>query len=214
VKLYDSPGAPNPRRVRIFLSEKGLDVPSAPIDLRKREHKSEAFLKKNPSGKIPVLELDDGTTIAESVAICRYLESLTPEPNLFGRTPLEIAQIEATHRQIELELSSQVGVSWVNGPVVAKLFGPAFVQIPAAKERADQLVSAYYERLDRELAAREYIAGARFTVVDITAFCMIDFAIALVGLRPSEGLKNLWRWHASVASRPSTKANPGAAGIP
>lgn len=214
MKLYELKGAPNPRRVRIFLSEKGLEVPGVSVDLRKGEHKSEAFLKKNPSGKIPVLELDDGTTIAESVAICRYLESLTPEPNLFGRTPLEVAQIEATHRQIELELSSQIGTAWINGPVVAKLFGPSFVQIPAAKERAGQLANAFYARLDRELATREYIASSRFTVADITAFCMIDFAIALVGLKPSEDLKNLWRWHASVASRPSVKANPGTASGP
>jgi glutathione S-transferase len=212
MKLYEFKGAPNPRRVRIFLSEKGLEVPGVSIDLRTGEHKSEAFLKKNPSGKIPVLELDDGSTIAESVAISRYLESLTPEPNLFGRTPLEVAQIEATHRQIELELSSQIGTAWVNGPVVAKVF-PSIVQIPAAKERAGHLSNAYYARLDRELAAREYIAGSRFTVADITAFCIIDFAIALVGLKPQEEQKNLWRWHASVTSRPSVKANPGATGL-
>jgi glutathione S-transferase len=206
MKLYDSPGAPNPRRVRVFLAEKGVQVPSVSVDLRKREHKTPEFLQKNPSGKIPVLELDDGSTIAESVAICRYLEALHPQPNLFGSTPLEVAQIEATHRQFELEFGTQVGTSWVNGPIVAKAFGPTYVQIPAAKERSDKLVNDYYARFNTELGQREFMAGPRFTVVDITALCMIDFAMTLVQLKPAESLTNLWRWHAEVSARPSAKA--------
>ena len=122
MKLYDYPGAPNPRRVRVVAAEKGIALEHVTVDMGKREHKAPQFIQKNPSGKIPVLELEDGTCIGESIAICRYLEALYPEPNLFGENSLDIAKIEMTHRQIELELMSQIGVSWVNGPVVAKNF--------------------------------------------------------------------------------------------
>ena len=109
MKLYDFPSAPNPRRVKIFAAEKGIDLELVNCDMSKREHKSEEFLKKNPSGKIPVLELDDGRCISESVAICRYLESIEPEPNLFGKDPFELAFIESRNRHIELELWTQIG---------------------------------------------------------------------------------------------------------
>jgi glutathione S-transferase len=121
MKLYDYPGAPNPRRVKIFLHEKDLAYEAVNCDMAKGEHKLPAFLEKNPSGKIPVLELDDGRCLAESVAICRYLEAIQPEPNLFGRDPFELGHIEMRNRQIELELWTQVGVSWVNGPIVTKM---------------------------------------------------------------------------------------------
>jgi len=206
MRLYDSTPAPNPRRVRVFLAEKGIDVPLVQVDMRQGEHKTPDFLHKNPSGKIPVLELDDGTCIGESVAICRYFEAVQPEPNLFGRTPVELGRIEMVNRQLELELLSQVGTSWVNGPVVAKLAAGRFKQIPEAKAQADAAVGRYYQRLDRELASRAFMAGARFTIADITALCVIDFAAALVGLRPDAGLDNLWRWHALVSARPSAGA--------
>ncbi|MEC8058647.1 MAG: glutathione S-transferase N-terminal domain-containing protein, partial [Pseudomonadota bacterium] len=121
MKLYDFPNAPNPRRVRVVAAEKGIELDYVTVDMTKREHKSAEFMQKNPSGKIPVLELADGTCISESIAICRYLESMHPTPNLFGDGALEIAQIEMAHRQIELELMSQIGTSWVNGPIVAKM---------------------------------------------------------------------------------------------
>lgn len=201
--LYTMPHAPNPRRVTIFAAEKNIDLTLVNIDLRSREHKSVEFIRRNPNGKIPVLELEDGTCIAESIAISRYLESLKPEPNLFGRTALETAQIEMHHRFIELELFSQVGVSWVNGPIIAAsgLIDP----IAAAKARSDAFVNRYYERLQEELSEREYIAGDRFTIADITAFCCIEFAIALVDLKPPEKLVNLWQWHGRIAERDGVK---------
>ena len=201
--LYTMPHAPNPRRVTIFAAEKNIDLTHVNIDLRSREHKSVEFIRRNPNGKIPVLELEDGTCIAESIAISRYLESLKPEPNLFGRTVLETAQIEMHHRFIELELFSQVGVSWVNGPIIAAsgLIDP----IAAAKARSDAFVNRYYERLQEELSEREYIAGDRFTIADITAFCCIEFAIALVDLKPPEKLVNLWQWHGRIAERDGVK---------
>lgn len=201
--LYTMPHAPNPRRVTIFAAEKNIDLTHVNIDLRSREHKSVEFIRRNPNGKIPVLELEDGTCIAESIAISRYLESLKPEPNLFGRTALETAQIEMHHRFIELELFSQVGVSWVNGPIIAAsgLIEP----IAAAKARSDAFVNRYYERLQEELSEREYIAGDRFTIADITAFCCIEFATALVDLKPPKELVNLWQWHGRIAERDSVK---------
>jgi glutathione S-transferase len=206
MKLYDATAAPNPRRVRVFLAEKGIEVPLVQVDMGKGEHRSPEFLQKNPSGKIPVLELDDGTCIAESVAICRYFEAIQPEPNLFGRTPVELGVIEMHNRILEFELLSQVGIAWVNGPVVAKLAPGRFTQIPDARAQAESAVKRFYVRLDRELGAREYLAGDRYTIADITGLCVIDFAAALVGLPPDPDLANLSRWHGAVAARPSARA--------
>ena len=139
MKLYDYPGAPNPRRVKIFAAEKGIELELVNCDMAKREHKTSEFLGKNPSGKIPVLELDDGRCISESVAICRYLESVKPEPNLFGNDPFEEAFIESRNRHIELELWTQIGTSWVNGPIVGSM--GIFNQIPDAKKASDKNVS-------------------------------------------------------------------------
>lgn len=206
MKLYDYPGAPNPRRVRMFLAEKGVSCESVMTDMATGAHKTPEFLAKNPSGKLPVLELDDGTCIAESVAICRYLEAEHPEPNLFGSTPVELGRIEMRNRQIELELLSAIGTSWVHGPVVAKIAAGRFQQIPAAKEQSDKAVNTYYQRLNNELAESPYIAGERFTVADITALIAVDFATALVDLKPDAGLESLWQWHARVSARPSAAA--------
>ena len=199
MKLYDFPGAPNPRRVRVVAAEKSIELDYVTVDMGKREHKTVEFMQKNPSGKIPVLELEDGTCIGESIAICRYLESLYPMPNLFGESALETAQIEMAHRQIELELMSQIGTSWVNGPIVAKM---GLVEpIDAAKHRSDGLTHSYYRRMDAELAQRDYLAGDRYTMVDITAAIAVDFAVALVGLKPDSALAHLWAWHERVTSR-------------
>lgn len=204
MKLYDYGRAPNPRRVKIFLAEKGIEVELVSVDMAKGEHKSPEFLKKNPSGKIPVLELEDGRCLAESVAICRYIEALHAEPNLMGADPFELGHIEMRNRHIETELWSPLGVSWVNGPVVAAM--GIVEQIPAAKEASDKSVNAYYQRLDRELGESEYIAGERFTIVDITLLTAVDFATSLVGLKPEASLTNLWRWHALVSARASVDA--------
>lgn len=200
MKLYDYPGAPNPRRVRVFAAEKNIELDYVTVDMRKREHKTPQFIQKNPSGKIPVLELDDGTCIGESIAICRYLESLYPEPNLFGMSSLEIAQIEMAYRQIELELMSQIGTSWVNGPIVARL--GLIKPIEEAKKRSDELTRAFYRRMNNVLESQTYLAVDRYSMVDITAAIAIDFATAMVDLKPGEELDNLWNWHKRVSSRP------------
>lgn len=204
MKLYSYGTAPNPRRVKIFLAEKGIEYELVEVDLMKGEHKSPGFLKKNPSGKLPVLELDDGRYLAESVAICRYLEAICPEPNLFGTDAFELGHIEMRNRQMETEFWSPLGTSWVNGPVVAKM--GLFKAIPEAKAISDANVNKYYERLDREFATADYVAGTRFTVADITLLTGMDFARTLVGLPPDGELKNLWRWHALVTARDSVDA--------
>jgi len=206
MKLYEMTAAPNPRRVRIFLAEKGIRVPFVQVDMRKGEHKTPAFLTKNPSGKIPVLELDDGTCIAESVAICRYFEALHPQPSLFGATPKELGRIEMANRILEFELLGQVGVSWVNGPIVAQMAPGRFKQNLQAKETSDAAVRSFYKRLDNELAHRRYMADNAYSIADITGLVTIDFAGSLVDLKPDDSLKNLWRWHAAVSARPSAKA--------
>lgn len=205
MKLYDMTAAPNPRRVRIFVAEKGIEMEYQQVNMMNQEHKAPAFLAMHPSGKIPVLETDDGF-IGESVAICRYLEALYPEPNLFGATPFELGRIEMHNRIFELEMWTQIGTSWVNGPVVAKMAAGRFTQNPQAKETSDANVHAFYRRFDKELADREYAAGDRYTVADITALTGVDFASNSVGLKPDEALTNLWDWHARLTARPSSSA--------
>ena len=201
MKLFDFPKAPNPRRVKIFAHEKDIELELINCDMGKREHKTPEFLAKNPSGKIPVLELENGECISESIAICRYLELIKPEPNLFGKDAYEIAYIESRNRHIEFELWTQIGTSWVNGPIVGSL--GIFDQIPDAKAASDKNVRTYYQRLDQEFGLNNFVAGERFTVADITLVSAIDFASEMVDLKPNEDLKNLHRWHEEVSSRPS-----------
>lgn len=212
MKLYDAANpAPNPRRVRVFAAEKGIELELVATDMSKAEHKTPEFMAKNPSGKLPVLELDDGSCIGESVAICRYLEAIQPEPNLFGATPYELGRVEMANRQLELEMWTQIGSSWVNGPVVGSIFkdriaAGLFTQNPLAKETSDAAAHLFFERLNREFAGKDYAAGDRFTVADITLLCGIDFATDLVGLKPATELDALWGWHARMKTRPSYTA--------
>ena len=202
MKLYDFPGAPNPRRVKIFAKEKGISLDLINCDMAKREHKTKEFLKKNPSGKIPVLELEDGRCISESIPICRFLESLFPEPNLFGEDAFEVSFIESRNRHIELELWTQIGISWVNGPIVGSM--GLFDQIPEAKKASDKNVKSYYERLNTEFSSSQYVAGERYSVADITLISALDFATSMVDLKPNDNLENLLRWHSQISSRPSS----------
>ena len=205
MKLYDVIRAPNPRRVRIYLAEKGIEVPFIQVDMMRGEHRRPEFLAKNPSGKVPVLELDDGTCIAETMSICRYFEAREPAPPLFGTTPVEIGRIDMINRQLEFELLGPIGQAWVNGPVVARVM-PDREQIPAAKAQGERAARAFYRRLDGALADQAFMAGDSFSVADITALCVIDFAAALVDLAPDPALGHLSRWHEQVSARPSAAA--------
>jgi glutathione S-transferase len=204
MKLFDHPTAPNPRRVHVYLAEKNLEIERVNVDMQKREHKAEAFMLMNPNGQIPVLELDDGTFISESVSICRYLEALHPSPSMFGETPADIGRIDMHLRRIELLLGRNISTSWVNGPIVGKM--GIVVQIPEAKVQSDTFVKAYYKRMDKELAGSRMIAGDEYSFADTTAMVTIDFAEQLVNLKPDESLSNLARWRGEVAARPSATA--------
>ena len=201
--LYDYPGGPNPRRVRIFLAEKGISVPMETVDILKRRNRQPDFLEKNPTGGIPILELDDGTCISESVAICRYFEELHPEPPLFGTGAKERAIIEMWLRRVELNLMVPIGMVWVHGhPLTAKLIQ----QIPEAAAQNRVRTAMGYRLLNDQLAENEFIAGDTYSVVDAVALATCDFGAGLVGVPPEDGLTHLARWHAAVSARPSATA--------
>ena len=200
--LYDSTYAPNPRRVRIFLAEKGIEVPIQQVDIAKRESRSEAFLAKNPLGAVPVLELDDGTCLAESIAICRYFEAKQPEPPLFGIDGRDRALVEMWDRRMEAELFRNVAGTFQN---THEFFRGRIEQIPAFGERCRKAARERLAWVDRELAGRTFIAGERYSVADITALCAIDFG-RIVDIRIAPEQKHLARWHEAVSARPSAKA--------
>ena len=203
MKLYNSNLAPNPRRVRIFLAEKGVSIPRIEVDLGKLEHKRPEFAALNPFQTIPVLELDDGTRIAKSIAICRYIESLWPEPNLFGLTPLEQAMIEMWQRQLELRLLLPIAqVLRHTHPHMAEMENP---QVPdwAAVNRPRALQAMAI--IDEILSDRPFIAGEQFTIADITGLVALDFARpARIAIPPE--LVHLNRWHQALKARPSAAA--------
>jgi len=201
--LYSYPMAPNPRRVRIFLAEKGIEVPIQDVDITTGENRQPDFMKKNPVGSIPVLELDDGTCISESVAICRYFEALHPEPPLFGTTPEEIAHIDMWLRRVELNVMSTVGQVWIHGsPLTAGLFD----QITAAADFGRERAAMGFKLLDDQLADNEFIAGDKYTIADAVAHSTMDFATGLVAMTYDDSLVNLKRWHDMVCARPSAQA--------
>jgi len=202
MKLYDALRAPSPRRVRIYLAEKGIEVPKVMVDLAAFEEKSESFRALNVLQRVPVLELDDGTTIAETMAICRYFEALHPEPNLFGVDALEIAQVEMWNRRIELGIYTSVQAVFRHGhPGMAKYEVP---QVPQWAEVNKPRVEEFLQIMDAELAKHEFIAGNRYTVADITGLVAMDFMRA-GKLSLGEQYRNVRRWYAALAARPSAK---------
>ncbi len=202
MKLYDSATAPNPRRVRIFLAEKGIAVPTQQIDLAKQENRGAEFRARNPLGQLPVLELDDGTCIAESVAICRYFEEVKPEPPLLGVGAKDRALVEMWQRRMELELAQQVFLCFQN---THEFFKGRIPQVPEYGEVARKRAEATLALLDGVLADRPFVAGDRFTIADITALVGVDFG-RVVKIRPAPEQKNAQRWYAEVSARPSAKA--------
>jgi glutathione S-transferase len=202
MKLYDSKLAPNPRRVRIFLAEKGVQVPDEQVDLAKGQNRTPEFLKINPMGGVPVLQLDDGTNLAESVAICRYLEETHPEPRLMGVDGRDKALVEMWQRRMELNLFAMVTGCFRN---TSEFFKERIPQVPDYGEVCRQAAQRAFGLLDGFLAERKFIAGERYTIADITALVAIDFA-RLIKLRVAPEQKNLARWYEAVSSRPSAKA--------
>ncbi|MGI9476652.1 MAG: glutathione S-transferase family protein [Hyphomicrobiaceae bacterium] len=210
MKLYDFEMAPNPRRVRMFLAEKGIKVPTEQINTRTKEQFSEAFLKVNPRGTVPVLELDDGTTITESVSICRYFEDLHPEPALFGRDAKEKALVDMWNRRMEIEGYAPAGEVIRNSLEMFEDRAIAGIpngvpQIPALAERGRASFARFLERLDARLGESQFIAGDQLSIADQTAFITLDFA-KRGELNVPETAKNILRWQGEMAARPSASA--------
>ncbi len=204
MKLYDFKPAPNPRRVRVFLAEKGVTIPVVQVQLFKGETKTPEFLAKNPFARVPVLELDNGKCLSESVAICRYIEEKHPAPPLFGRNADEHAFIEMWQRSAEFELLFPIANAFRHGTEFGKGLEPnqntAWAE--SCRARALQAMKIF----DAELGKRAFVAGAEFSIAYITALCSIDFGAATKAVNVPDELKHLKRWHAEVSARPSAAA--------
>ena len=211
MKLYDFALAPNPRRVRMFLAEKGIEVPTEQINTREAQQFSEAFQMVNPRGTVPALILDDGTAITESVSICRYFEELNPDPSLFGASAKERAVVDMWNRRTEIECYAPAADVVRNSLEMFKdraIAGmPSGVpQLPGLVERGRASFARFLERLDPELGKRQFIAGDNFSIADITALCTIDFAGGAARVPIPDTCTHVRRWHEAVSSRDSAKA--------
>jgi glutathione S-transferase len=203
MKLYDGGRAPNPRRTRIFLAEKGITLPTEQIDLGGLQQRTPEFTAVNPLQRVPALVLDDGTVITESIAICRYFEEMQPDPPLFGRGALEVAQVEMCNRRLELHLLAGVSHVFRNShPAMKEMEVP---QVPAWAEANKPRILGFLRVLDRELAGRAFVAGPNYSVADITGMVAVDF-MKPVKLAVPDDLTNVKRWHADVSARPSAQA--------
>lgn len=202
MKLLESTMAPNCRRVRIFLAEKGLEIPLEQVDIGKAANRKPDFLAINPMGTVPVLELDNGSHITESVAICRYFEETQPEPPLFGVGAEDRARVEMWQRRMEFEVLLPIAQVFRNSH---EFFKGRIEQVPEYGEACRRQAEKRLAWLDGELADREFIVGDRYTIADVTALCGIDFGrVSKLGIAP--GQKHLARWHEAVSSRASAKA--------
>lgn len=202
VCLYDQPRAPNPRRVNIFVAEKGIEIPRQTIDIMKGEHKQEPFLGRVGRAQLPALELEDGTVLIETQAICRYLEALHPEPNLMGTDPLETAVIEMWQRRVEFGLYACVAFAFRHtNPHMAALEEQCSDWGAVNAGRIDERMA----ELDRRLEGREFLAADRFTIADITALVAVDF-LRVLKRRVPEEMPHMAAWHGRVGARPSAGA--------
>ncbi len=208
MQLYDFKMAPNARRVRVFIAEKGLDIPAVEVDLGTRAQLGDDYRKVNPMLEVPALVLDDGTILTESTAICRYLEEVYPDPPLCGRNPLERAVVMMWDRRMEHHGFMAVSEAFRNGNPFFKdraVTGPMdFAQIPELAERGKQRFANFLGFLERRLGESEYVAGERYSIADITAMVAIDFA-RVIRAKIGDDQPNLRRWHAAVAARPSAQ---------
>jgi glutathione S-transferase len=211
MKFYDCQVAPNPRRARMFIAEKGLDIPKVEIDILGGENLKDEFLSINPRGLLPVLELDDGTRFDETMAICKYLEELHPEPSLLGTTPVERAMVECIQRKMEFDGMIATSEAFRNNTsnesfCYRSLPGvDAISAIDGLVERGHKTLETFFYWLERYLENSKFITGDRFTMADITAYCAIDFAKWVEVEIPKENTNTL-RWYEDVSSRPSAQA--------
>ena len=210
MKLYQSNGSPNSRRVRIYLAEKGISMPFVPVDLGAREQFSDAYAAINPRRVVPALVLGDGTTIAEVPAIIRYLEETHPDPALLGKSPKQKALVAMWERRMELEGLASVMETVRNGSAGLKgraIAGPhGYDQIPALVDRGRRRVADFYSDLEARLSEVPFVAGDEFSMADITAIVAIDFADNALGLSLPAGHEASRRWYSSTTPRPSMTA--------
>jgi glutathione S-transferase len=210
MKLYDYPPAPSPRKVRLFIAEKGISVPVEIVDLRAGEHRQPEFVAKNPSATVPVLELDDGSCLTESLAICYYLEQIQPEPELLGRDAREQALVLMWNDIATLEGYLAIQEAWRNSADGFKgrpLPGLAsYEQIPALAERGRRRTEVFFDRLDRRLTESAFVAFDRFSYADIVAFVYLGFAARAFRDDPAAARPSLARWRDTIAARPAIRA--------
>ncbi len=198
MKLYDDKRAPNPRRVRIFLAEKGIEIERVDVDIMSIAHKNDANRTLNPFTGVPFLVLDDGTVIAETVAICRYFEELHPQNPLFGKTPLEKALIEMWQRRAELGLFQTIAHAFRHSnPYMAELENPQIAEW--SKVNFDR-IDGYLDKFDEALSQSAYIAGPDYSIADITTLVAIDF-MRILRLKLTQKHPNLSAWHERVTQR-------------
>jgi len=202
MKLYDADGAPNSRRVRIFLAEKNIEIEKIAVDLQKGDNLKKDIKNKNPLAKVPVLELDNGKMISESVAICRYFEEMNPQPPLFGTTALEKAQVEMWQRRAEFGFLFPVGMSFQH---ITGHFKDRMTPNPAWGEDCKIVAYGFMKFIDQHLASNQFLVDEYFSIADITMLCTLDFA-RVVDIRLNEKHQNLKRWYELVSSRNSAKA--------
>jgi glutathione S-transferase len=202
MKLYDATSAPNPRLVRMFLAEKGVEVPLEQVDIGAADNRKAPFLEINPMGTLPVLELDDGSHLAETIAICRYFEALQPEPPLMGHSPGDQGMVEMWRRRMELEVVLPMLHVFQHSN---EFFKERITQCPEWAEVCRETAIKRLRWLDSELGKRPYIAGEEYTIADIQALAGIDFA-KVAGFRAARDYANIGRWHEQVSARPSAKA--------
>ncbi|MFQ6006338.1 MAG: glutathione S-transferase family protein [Woeseia sp.] len=209
MRFFDCKTAPSPRRVRIFMAEKGLDIPPVQVDLAGGEQLGDAFRDINPDCTVPVLQLDDGPCLTEVFAICQYLEEKFPEPALLGRSAIERALVTMWNAKIELHGFLAVAETFRNrarGMKGRALTGPDdYEQIPELIERGRRRFDSFMARLNGQLHGRKYVVGDDFTIVDISAMVAVDFA-ARSKISMPDDMTALRRWHAIVAARPSASA--------
>lgn len=200
--LYDLPAGMHPRRVRIFLAEKGVSLPTKVVDAANGENKTDDFLRMNPMGRLPVLQLDDGTAIAESLAICRYIETLHPQPPLWGEGPLDATRVDMWTRRMEQQISTPIADIFRHS---GDFYRGRIVQVPAYAEWLREQVVLNLKWLDGELAGRRFIAGSHYTMADIVAQCAFVLGKA-VGIRIPPEHTHLTVWFSEVTARPTARA--------
>jgi glutathione S-transferase len=206
MRIYDSAG-PNPKKLRVYLAEKGLSIPREFVDILSGENRSAAFLRKNPVGRLPVLELDDGTCLPESLAIMEYLEELHPEPSMIGSTPLERAQVRALERLAELGVMFRVSTIFLNTSQVVSgsAMGGRLKQSPEAADYGRWYLDGTLAVLDAEIGRRPFVAGERCTIADCTLFAALDFAETFQ-IPFGASAPNVVRWFEAFKRRPSASA--------